>query len=143
MTESNPERIIIQTEADIVNARHIGRNLSKQLGFGTIMQSRIATAISELARNIFLYAGEGSITIVQVERDGRKGLRILAEDAGPGIPDIRKAMEDGFSTSGGLGAGLPGVKRMMDDFSLESSPGKGTRVVIVKWHGDVDGRAVK
>jgi serine/threonine-protein kinase RsbT len=136
VTGSNPDRIAIHTEADIVLARKIGRNLSRELGFGTIMQSRIATAISELSRNIFLYAGEGSIIIETVKHEGRRGLRIVAEDRGPGIPDIRKAMEDGFSTSGGLGAGLPGVKRMMDEFALESAPGKGTRVEIVKWLGD-------
>jgi len=139
VTESYPDRIAIQTESDIVLARKIGRNLSKELGFGTIMQSRIATAISELSRNIFLYAGKGSITIEKVERHGQTGLRIVAEDHGPGIPDIRKAMEDGFSTSGGLGAGLPGVKRMMDEFALESTPGRGTRVEIVKWLGVADG----
>ncbi|MFY0545940.1 anti-sigma regulatory factor [Brevibacillus sp. H7] len=143
MTESNPERIPIQAEEDIVLARHLGRNLSKWIGFGTIMQSRIATSISELARNIFLYAGEGTITIDKVERDGRTGLYVVAEDRGPGIPDMRRAMEDGFSTSGALGAGLPGVKRMMDEFLLESVPGKGTRVEIIKWLDDAEGEARK
>jgi serine/threonine-protein kinase RsbT len=141
VTAPNPESIEIETEADIVQARHIGRNLSKLMGFGTIVQSRIATSISELARNIYLFAGRGTVTIEQVERDGRVGLRITAVDQGPGIADIRQAMEDGFSTSGGLGAGLPGVKRMMDEFLLESEPGKGTRVVVVKWRSGTDGGA--
>jgi serine/threonine-protein kinase RsbT len=129
-----PSRIEIRSEQDIVLARQEGRNLSKQLGFGNILQSRIATAISELARNIFLYAGAGTITIESVKQDERVGIRIIAEDHGPGIRDIRKAMEDGFSTSGGLGAGLPGVKRMMDEFSIESSVDNGTRVIIIKWN---------
>nr|WP_289142538.1 anti-sigma regulatory factor [uncultured Brevibacillus sp.] len=108
--------------------------MSRQLGFGTIMQSRIATSISELARNIYLYAGKGTITITPVERNGSIGLQLTAVDSGPGIRDIRKALEDGFSTSGALGAGLPGVRRMMDEFDIQSSPGEGTRVVVVKWH---------
>jgi serine/threonine-protein kinase RsbT len=129
-----PIQIEIRTEQDIVHARQEGRHLSKQLGFGNIVQSRIATAISELARNIFLYAGSGTITIETVKEDDSVGIRVIAEDKGPGISDIRKAMEDGYSTSGALGAGLPGVKRMMDEFNIESSVGKGTKVVIVKWN---------
>jgi serine/threonine-protein kinase RsbT len=93
----------------------------------------MATSISELARNIYLYAGKGTITISPIERGGAIGLQITAIDAGPGIPDIRKALEDGYTTSGALGAGLPGVRRMMDEFDIQSAPGEGTRVVIVKW----------
>jgi serine/threonine-protein kinase RsbT len=107
--------------------------LAKELGFGTIMQSRIATSISELARNIYLFAGTGTITIAEVEVNGKKGVQITATDSGPGIPDIRKALEDGYSTTGALGAGLPGVRRMMDDFMIHSKPGEGTQVVVVKW----------
>lgn len=90
-------------------------------------------AISELARNIYLYAGKGQVSIEQVNDRGKKGLKIIAEDKGPGIPDIRKVMEDGFSTSGGLGAGLPGVKRLMDEFSLQSVAEEGTEIQAVKW----------
>jgi len=97
------------------------------------MQSRIATSISELARNIFLYAGSGTITIAIVAKEGKKGLHIIAIDEGPGIPDIRRSLEDGYTTSGALGAGLPGVRRMMDSFDIESVPGKGTRVDVIKW----------
>ncbi|QRG70424.1 anti-sigma regulatory factor [Brevibacillus choshinensis] len=128
-----PETIKIETESDIVSARQVGRNLSRQLGFGTVMQSRMATSISELARNIYLYAGKGIITISPIEREGAIGLQVTAIDAGPGIPDIRKALEDGYTTSGALGAGLPGVRRMMDEFDIQSVQGEGTRVVIVKW----------
>ncbi|MED4586321.1 anti-sigma regulatory factor [Brevibacillus choshinensis] len=128
-----PETIKIETESDIVSARQVGRIMSRLLGFGTIMQSRMATSISELARNIYLYAGKGTITISPIEREGEIGLQITAVDAGPGIPDIRKALEDGYTTSGALGAGLPGVRRMMDEFDIQSAPGEGTRVIIVKW----------
>lgn len=123
----------IMTEWDIVAARQLGRNVAKELGFGTVDQARITTAISELARNIYLYAGKGQIGIEQVADRGKKGLKIIAEDQGPGIPDIRKVMEDGFSTSGGLGAGLPGVKRLMDEFSLNSVAGGGTEIQAIKW----------
>jgi serine/threonine-protein kinase RsbT len=107
--------------------------MAKRLEFGTIMQSRITTSISELARNIYLFAGKGTITIKAVERNRVRGLQIIAEDEGPGIPDVRKALEDGYTTIGALGAGLPGVRRMMDEFEIESRVGKGTRVVAVKW----------
>lgn len=128
-----PYCIPILTEQDIVTARQMGRKLAKDLGYGMIFQSRIATAISELARNIFLYADSGSVKINIIEKEGKVGLAIVADDQGQGIRDIKKAMEDGYSTSGGLGAGLPGVKRLMDQFTIESQAGKGTRVEIVKW----------
>ncbi|QQE74878.1 anti-sigma regulatory factor [Brevibacillus composti] len=140
MTGLHSHQINISSEADIVTARQIGRNMSKELGFGTIMQSRIATTISELARNIFLYAGDGFILLEGLVEESRVGLKISAVDQGGGIADIRKAMEDGFSTSGALGAGLPGVRRMMDEFTLESRPGQGTRVVVVKWLEGQEGR---
>lgn len=133
MADYSPETINIEQESDIVTARQVGRNMSKLFGFGTITQSRIATSISELARNIYLYAGTGTITISPVEREGVIGLQITANDSGPGIPDIRQALDDGYSTSGALGAGLPGVKRMMDEFEIHSTLGEGTRVIVVKW----------
>ncbi|USG66346.1 anti-sigma regulatory factor [Brevibacillus ruminantium] len=133
MTGLHSYKVNISSEADIVTARQVGRNLSKELGFGTIMQSRIATTISELARNIFLYAGLGFILLERLGDEERVGLKITAFDEGPGIEDVRKALEDGYSTSCALGAGLPGVKRMMDEFSLQSTPGVCTQVVVVKW----------
>ncbi len=123
----------IINEWDIVAARQLGRNVAKELGFGTVDQARITTAISELARNIYLYAGQGEITIEKIENGSKKGMVIISRDEGPGIPDLRKVMEDGFSTSGGLGAGLPGVKRLMDEFSIESTPNQGTLIQSVKW----------
>lgn len=123
----------IITEWDIVAARQLGRNEAKKAGFGTVDQARITTAISELARNIYLYAGKGKIEIERVTDGGKFGIKIIASDEGPGIPDLRKVMEDGFSTSGGLGAGMPGVKRLMDEFKVVSEPGAGTIITTTKW----------
>lgn len=123
----------IRNEWDIVAARQMGRNVAKDLGFGTVDQARITTAISELARNIYLYAGTGQICIEELDEYGKRGLKVIAADDGPGITDIRQVMEDGFSTSGGLGAGLPGVKRLMDTFQIDSSSGEGTTIYAVKW----------
>lgn len=123
----------IINEWDIVAARQLGRNFAKELGFGTVDQARITTAISELARNIYLYAGQGSIQIEKLVINGKSGLKIIAEDQGPGIKDIRRVMEDGYTTSGGLGAGLPGAKRLMDDFEIESIPDEGTKISAIKW----------
>ncbi len=126
----------ITDEWDIVSARQLGRKISKEIGFGTVDQARITTAISELARNIFLYAGTGEICIMKVTEAGKQGLQIEAKDKGPGILDIRKVMQDGYTTSGGLGAGLPGVKRLMDSFNIDSYTSgdeKGTIIVATKW----------
>lgn len=123
----------IQKEWDIVGARQLGRDISRKIGFGTVDQARIATAISELARNIYLYAGTGKVCFETVEDMNKKGIRIVAMDEGPGIQDISQVMEDGFTTSGGLGAGLPGVKRLMDEFDIISHVGEGTEIKVVKW----------
>lgn len=123
----------IITEWDIVAARQLGRNEAKDVGFGTVDQARITTAISELARNIYLYAGKGKIEIRQVTEGNLRGLLVIASDSGPGIMDVRKVMEDGYTTSGGLGAGLPGVKRLMDDFKIETALGEGTTISASKW----------
>lgn len=131
MTE--PIVININNEFDIVLARQKGREVSKELQFGGVDQARITTAISELARNIYLYAGSGQITISVLEESGRRGIHISAVDNGPGINDIRMVLQDGYSTSGGLGAGLPGVKRLMDSFDIDSIPGTGTTISITKW----------
>jgi len=130
---TNESYVKIVTEWDIVAARQLGRNLAKELGFGSVDQARITTAISELARNIYLYAEEGHIYIERIDHVGKSGMKVVAKDPGPGISDIRKVMEDGFSTSGGLGAGLPGVKRLMDDFDIVSNMGEGTEITVVKW----------
>lgn len=123
----------IYTEWDIVAARQLGRNEAKRIGFGTVDQARITTAISELARNIYLYAGKGRIEIASVYKNQNEGISIIASDEGPGIADIRKVMDDGFTTSGGLGAGMPGVKRLMDEFTITTKEGVGTTVTAIKW----------
>jgi len=104
-----------------------------EAGFSTGDATLIATAISELARNIVSYARRGEITLKIVNASVRQGILIVASDNGPGIPDIRQAMRDGFSTSGSLGLGLPGVRRLMDEFEITSQPGKGTMVAVKKW----------
>lgn len=109
--------------------------MAASLGFGLLDQTRLATVTSELARNAVKY-GRGGQMIAQPtrrERDGRAGLRLIFEDEGPGIPDITAAMRDGFSTAKSLGKGLPGSKRLVDDFAIESEPGRGTRVTVVRW----------
>lgn len=123
----------IYTEWDIVAARQLGRNEAKKIGFGTVDQARITTAISELARNIYLYAGRGRIDIAQINDGISRGISIVASDEGPGIADIQRAMDDGYTTSGGLGAGMPGVRRLVDEFILESKQGVGTTITAIKW----------
>jgi serine/threonine-protein kinase RsbT len=129
----NESYVKIITEWDIVAARQLGRNVAKELGFGSVDQARITTAISELARNIYLYAGRGRIEFETINEFDRRGIKVIASDQGPGIQDIRKVMEDGFTTSGGLGAGLPGVKRLMDEFDITSTVGEGTCIRVIKW----------
>lgn len=123
----------IYTEWDIVAARQLGRNEARKLGFGTVDQARITTAISELARNIYLYAGKGKIEITRLYQEDVSGISIIASDEGPGIADVRKVMDDGYTTSGGLGAGMPGVRRLMDEFNVVSKPGLGTTITTIKW----------
>ncbi|MFN7252737.1 MAG: anti-sigma regulatory factor [Anaerobacillus sp.] len=123
----------VKSEWSIVAARQAGRTIAKEIGFGSVDQARITTAISELARNIYLYAKRGQICIEKVVLVNKVGIKVSALDKGPGIKDIRKVMEDGFTTSGGLGAGLPGVKRLMDEFSIDSTVGEGTIINAIKW----------
>jgi serine/threonine-protein kinase RsbT len=123
----------IKTDIDIVAARQKGRELATVLGFVSTDSTLLATAISELARNIIRYAKNGEILIASVQSGDRVGITVVARDNGPGIANISLAMQDGFSTSGGLGLGLPGVKRLMDEFHLVSDVNKGTTVTIKKW----------
>ena len=129
------KQVAIRSDHDIVTARQEGRLLAKQVGFSDTHLTLIATAISELARNILLYAREGSLTLGIVQDNGRSGITVIASDHGPGIPDVARALEVGYSTSGSLGLGLPGVRRLMDEFEIESRIGRGTRVTARKWRG--------
>jgi serine/threonine-protein kinase RsbT len=126
-------QVKVAAEAHVYVAAHQVKALARQMGFDEADQTRLETVISELARNIVLYAGEGAIKLQVVTKDKRRGLRIQALDHGPGIADIEQAMKDGYTTSGGLGSGLGGAKRMMDEFHIESVPGLGTRVMAIKW----------
>jgi serine/threonine-protein kinase RsbT len=126
-------RVAINSDQDIVVARQKGRALAMELGFASGDATLVATAISELARNIVSYARKGQISLKIVNRANREGLSIVASDNGPGIPDVRQALRDGFSTSGSLGMGLPGVRRLMDEFEITSQPGRGTIVAVKKW----------
>lgn len=123
------EQVAIRDAVDIVNARSAARQAAAAIGFGLADQARVATAVSELTRNAVQYAGEGICEIADVSDDQEMRLHVRIEDHGPGIADIDKAMQDGYSTSGGLGAGLPGTRRLMDDFAIDSRPGL-TRVSI-------------
>jgi serine/threonine-protein kinase RsbT len=118
---------------DIVGARQAGHRLARELGFSLTDVTMIATAISEIARNITSYAGSGTIRVAVQDRDGRKALVVRAEDDGPGIANIERALEDGFSTGRGLGLGLPGARRLMDRLTVKSTPGQGTVVEMWKW----------
>ena len=126
-------RVAINSNQDIVTARQRGRALAAELGFSATDATLVATAISELARNIVSYARHGEITLKKIQVSSRRGVLIIASDDGPGIPDIRQALRDGFSTSGSLGLGLPGVRRLMDEFEITSRPGRGTIVAVKKW----------
>jgi serine/threonine-protein kinase RsbT len=126
-------RVQIEREADIVLARQAGRQLAAQLGFSTTDQTLIATAISEVARNIVVYAQHGEIVLTKADEAGRVGIQVVASDSGPGIDNKELAMRDGFSTKNSLGLGLPGARRLMDDFALDSEVGRGTTVTMTKW----------
>jgi serine/threonine-protein kinase RsbT len=130
---SQSKQAQIQSDLDIVTARSMAREIAKSQGFGAIDQARIATAVGELARNIFIYAKTGEVTIRGVDRGGQRGIEIVCADHGPGIDNIELAMQDGYSTSGGLGMGIPGARRLMNEFDIQSRPGAGTTVTCRKW----------
>ena len=129
----NEVRVEVGSAADIVSARQKGRALATQLGFNGSDLTVIATAISEVARNIVTHAKEGTITLSRLSNGKHHGLAFVARDAGPGISDIKKAMQYGYSTCHGLGVGLPGAKWLMDEFTIDSAVGKGTTVTMKKW----------
>ncbi|MEA2142500.1 MAG: serine/threonine-protein kinase RsbT [Solirubrobacteraceae bacterium] len=127
-------RIAIESDSDVVTARQRARELAADLEFTSTDQTLLATAISEVARNITTYAVRGEV-ILGVVRDngGREGIRVVARDDGPGIADIDRALQDGYTSGGGLGIGLPGARRLVDEFDIESAPSEGTTVTLVKW----------
>src|SRR5207245_4423619 len=126
-------RVAIDSDADIVAARQKGRGLASQCGFPSTDLAVVATAISELARNIVRYAVRGEVILRLIDDNGRRGVEVVATDDGPGIPDITLAMQDGYSTSGGLGLGLRGVRRVKDTVDVASRLGQGATVTVRKW----------
>jgi len=133
MNGNSSRRIQVDSEGDIVTVRRKIRDAAKELGFGITDVTRIVTAASELTRNIYLYAGSGEVVWKAVDSRGGAGLEIVFEDRGPGIEDVELALQEGYTTSGGLGLGLPGAKRLMDEMEIETEEGKGTRVTVRKW----------
>ena len=130
---ANETRIPIGSDLDIIRARQIGRAEAAKLGFSSTDLTLVATAISELARNIVMYAGAGEIILRLVRTAEKRGIVVVAQDQGPGIADVEQALQDGYSTSRSLGLGLPGVRRLMDEFEVKSQVGEGTIVTIRKW----------
>ena len=126
-------RVAIRTDADVVTARQEARTMGAALGFSSTDLTLLATAISEVARNITTYAGEGEVLLRVLHDGGRAGIEVVASDQGPGITDVELAMQDGYTTGNGLGLGLSGAKRLSNEFFIESRPGEGTRVTIVRW----------
>jgi serine/threonine-protein kinase RsbT len=123
----------ISTSEDVVAVRQAVRQRAVDLGFNLVDQTKIVTAASELARNTLQYGGGGRLRIEEVLQGSRRGLRLVFEDNGPGIPNVEIAMKDGYTTGNGLGLGLSGARRLSNEFSIESRPGEGTRVTIVRW----------
>jgi len=131
---AKPVVVEVVQEYHIVGAQRKARTLALEMGMDRTTAFYVATCVSELANNLFFHAaGGGTITLTPVRRNGQRGIEVIAEDDGPGIPRLELAMQDGFSTSGGLGGGLPGAKRLMDEFEIASTVGDGTRVVARKW----------
>ena len=127
------EIVSIRDQADVVKVRHEVRAWAARHGFSVVDQTKIVTAASELARNTLIYGLGGSCTIEWVEHGVSAGLRLIFEDQGPGIPDIDQALRDGFTTGNGMGLGLGGARRLMNEFLIESQPGKGTRITVARW----------
>jgi serine/threonine-protein kinase RsbT len=129
----NSESLEIRTSEDVVAVRQAVRKKAVSLGFGLVEQTKVVTASSELARNTLDHGGGGTARLEILENDRRSGLRLVFEDQGPGIADIEQALADGFKTGGGMGLGLGGSKRLAHEFEIESQPGAGTKVSIVRW----------
>ena len=135
MTVVKVETMPVDSESQVVAVRQTVRSWAGELGFSLVDQTKIVTAASELARNTIKHGGGGSLKLESLNEGIRKGLRLIFEDHGPGIPDISLAMKDGYTSGNGLGLGLGGAKRLSDEFSIDSKPGEGTRVVIIRWKG--------
>ena len=133
MIETADEALPIQSGEDVVRVRQAVRIRCVQAGFSLVDQTKMVTAASELARNTLDHGGGGTVLVESVELPDRRGVRLTFEDKGPGITDVSRALQDGFTTGSGLGLGLGGAKRLTNDFKIESSPGHGTRIMIARW----------
>ena len=127
------EVLEIRTSSDVVAVRQATRALAEQTGLSLVDQTKLVTAASELARNTLDYGGGGTVRVDLLENGARRGVRLVFEDQGPGIPNVAEAMKDGFTTGSGLGLGLGGARRLVNEFAIESAPGQGTRVTIARW----------
>lgn len=127
------ERFSITTSADVVKVRQVARQWATELKFSLVDQTKLVTATSELARNTLEHGGGGSMLAEIVEEGTKKGIKLVFEDKGPGIPDLQLALRDGYTTGGGMGLGLSGSKRLVNDFQIKSEPGRGTTVTIIRW----------
>lgn len=127
------DRLAIRSSEDVVLVRQQVRNRAQEIGLSLVDQTKVVTAASELARNTLVHGGGGWADLSIVERNGRRGIRLVFEDKGPGIADIEKALQDGYTTGSGLGLGLGGSRRLSNEFAIESRPGQGTRVTIIRW----------
>jgi serine/threonine-protein kinase RsbT len=134
-TTRKQDSLALRSQDDVVVARQRTRSWAVEAGLNLIDQTKLVTAASELARNTVIYGGGGSMTLEQIEIGSRKGVRLVFEDSGPGIEDIERALTDGFTTGGGLGLGLGGARRLVNEFEIWSEPGKGTRITVVRWKG--------
>lgn len=133
MPELKTEALPIVSQGDVVIVRQAVRTWASEAGFSLVDQTKMVTAASELARNTLEYGGGGNVILKLLEEGNRKGLRLIFEDQGPGIPDIQLAMKDGYTTGNGLGLGLSGSKRLVSEFDIQSKVGEGTRIVIARW----------
>lgn len=133
MPPTKTERLEIKLSDDVVRVRQLARTLAVEVGLSLVDQTKIVTAASELARNTLDYGGGGEVTMVVLDHAGRRGLRLTFEDKGPGIADIEQALKDGFTSGKGMGLGLGGAKRLCNEFSIDSTPGVGTKVSIARW----------
>ncbi|MGR6921036.1 anti-sigma regulatory factor [[Actinomadura] parvosata] len=130
---SGEREVVIAGSADVVGVRQLVRSVAVEIGLSLVDQTKIVTAASELARNALVYGGGGDVRIEIVTNGPRRGLKLIFSDEGPGIPDIEQALTDGWTTGGGMGLGLGGSRRLVDEFDLVSEPGKGTTVTVTKW----------
>ena len=133
MPAEGHERLEIRSSSDVVTVRHATRSLAAEAGLSLVDQTKLVTAASELARNTLEYGGGGSVELELLQNGVRRGVRLVFRDSGPGIPDIDQALMDGFTTGTGLGLGLGGARRLVNEFSIESQPGRGTQVIIARW----------